>query len=63
MIKDKKPKIEIKPSNEGKFTDFCKAKGYDGVTSGCISDGKKSALARIRKRATFAANARKWNKG
>ena len=62
-MKEKKPKIKIKPENDGKFTEYCKSKGYNGVTSECIAEGKKSALARIRKRATFAANARKWKKG
>lgn len=57
-----KLKISIKPENKGKFTDYCKSKGYDGVTQNCIDEGKRSALSRIRKRATFAANARKWKK-
>lgn len=49
--------IHIKKENEGKFTDYC---GGD-VTSSCIAKGKNSSDPRIRKRATFADNARKWN--
>lgn len=52
-----KPKIHIKKENKGKFTDYCGGK----VTSECISKGKNSPNPTIRKRATFAANARKWN--
>lgn len=52
-------KIHIKKANRGKFTDYCGGK----VTSECIRRGKNSPDPKIRKRATFAANARKWNKG
>ena len=49
-------KIYIKKENRGKFTDYCGGK----VTSECIQRGKNSSDPKIRKRATFAANARKW---
>ena len=49
--------IKIKPQNRGKFTDYCGGK----VTSECIQKGKNSSDPKIVKRATFAANARKWN--
>ena len=49
-------KIHIKKENRGKFTDYCGGK----VTSECIQRGKNSSDPKIRKRATFAANARKW---
>lgn len=49
-------KIHIKKENRGKFTDYCGGK----VTSECIARGKSSPNPAIRKRATFAANARKW---
>ena len=52
----KKPKIHIKKENRGKFTDYCGGK----VTSECIQRGKNSSDPKIRKRATFAANARTW---
>ena len=48
--------IHIKKANRGKFTDYCGGK----VTSACIAKGKASSNPAIRKRATFAANARKW---
>lgn len=50
-------KIKIKKENRGKFTEYCNGK----VTSECIQRGKNSPDPKIRKRATFAANARKWN--
>lgn len=55
---EKGSKIQIKPENKGKFTKYCKGK----VTQECISKGKNSKDPKIRKRATFAANARKWVK-
>lgn len=50
--------IHIKKANRGKFTEYCGGK----VTSECIARGKNSSSPTVRKRATFAANARKWNK-
>ena len=47
-------KIYIKPKNRGKFTKYCHGK----VTNECIQKGKNSSSPTIRKRATFAANAR-----
>ena len=46
--------IHIKKENRGKFTDYCGGK----VTSECIAKGKRSSNPAIRKRATFADNAR-----
>ena len=54
--------INIKPENVGKFTAYCKSKGYGGVTDKCISQGKNSNSPSVRKQATFAKNARGWNK-
>ena len=51
-------KIHIKKKNRGKFTEYCGGK----VTSECIARGKHSSDPTIRKRATFAANSRRWNK-
>lgn len=48
--------IKIKKSNRGKFTSYCGGE----VTSACIQRGKNSSDPAVRKRATFAANARKW---
>lgn len=49
--------IHIKKANRGKFTEYCGGK----VTNECIARGKKSPSPTIRKRATFAQNARKWH--
>ena len=46
--------IHIKKENRGKFTDYCGGK----VTDECIQKGKNSSNPAIRKRATFADNAR-----
>lgn len=51
-------KIHIKKKNRGKFTEYCGGK----VTSECIARGKRSPNPTIRKRATFAANSRRWHK-
>ena len=48
--------IHIKKRNRGKFTSWCGGK----VTSECIQRGKRSSNPTIRKRATFADNARRW---
>ena len=58
MVEEKKKgnKIYIKPSKRGSFTSYCGGK----VTNECIQKGKNSPNAAIRKKATFAANARKW---
>ena len=51
-------KIHIKKKNRGKFTEYCGGK----VTSECIARGKASSSPTIRKRATFAANTRRWHR-
>ena len=51
--------IHIKKKNRGKFTEYCGGK----VTDKCIRRAKKSKNPKLRKRATFAANARKWKHG
>lgn len=50
--------IHIKKKNRGKFTSYCGGK----VTDACIQKGKNSPNPAIRKRATFADNARHWAK-
>lgn len=50
-------KIYIKPKNRGSFTKYCGGK----VTQSCIDKAKKSNNPKIRKKAVFAENARKWN--
>ena len=49
-------KIKIKKENRGKFTEYCGG----NVTQECIQRGKNSPDPKIRKRATFADNSRKW---
>lgn len=49
-------KIHIKESQKGSFTKWCGG----NVTSECIQRGKNSSNPKIRKKATFADNARKW---
>ena len=49
-------KIHIKKANRGKFTEYCGGK----VTQECINRGKNSPDPKIRKRATFAQNSRRW---
>ena len=48
--------IHIKKENRGKFTEYCNGK----VTQKCIDKAKKSNNPTLRKRATFAENARAW---
>lgn len=48
--------IHIKKENRGKFTEYCGGK----VTDACIRKAKASGNPKLVKRATFAANARKW---
>jgi len=50
--------IHIKPENRGKFTEYCGGE----VTEKCIQKGKNSSDPAVRKRATFAKNARSWGK-
>ena len=47
-------KIHIKESQKGSFTRWCGG----NVTSECIQRGKNSSNPKIRKKATFADNAR-----
>lgn len=58
LIPRAKSGIHIKKANRGKFTDYCGGK----VTDECIQKAKHSSSPKLRKRATFAQNARKWNK-
>ena len=50
--------IHIKKKNRGKFTEYCGGE----VTDKCIQKAKKSKNPTLRKRATFAENARSWSK-
>lgn len=48
--------IHIKKSQRGSFTKYCNGK----VTNECIQRGKNSSNPKIRKKAVFAENSRKW---
>ena len=60
-MKQKGLGIHIKPSKVGSFTAWCKRHGYNSVTNQCIQQGKSSKNTAIRKKATFAQNARGFN--
>lgn len=53
--------IEIKPSHEGLFTEWCKRNGFGGVTAEAIAAGLKSKDAHVRKMAQFASAAQHWS--
>lgn len=59
---EKKHKIEIKPSHEGRFTEYCKNKGHKGVTNECIEEGLASRGSAVRKMSQFALNAKSWSR-
>lgn len=51
-----------KDLKKGAFTSWCKKQGYNGVTQACISKGKQSKNATIRKRAVLAETFKKMAK-
>jgi hypothetical protein len=59
----KKPKIKIKAKNKGKFTASAKkaGKGVQEHAQEVLKDPDASPAEK--KRANFAANAKKWKKG
>ena len=58
-MENKNP-IHIKESHKGKFTNYCKGKGYEGVTNECIQEGLASKLSSVNKMAQFAKNAKSF---
>ncbi len=60
MAKKKSP-IAIKPSHEGRFTEWAKRHGFPGVTDAAIAMGERSKNPHIRAEAQFADNARKFH--
>ena len=50
--------IHIKKKNRGKFREYCGGE----VTDKCIQKAKNSKNPKLRKRAIFAANSRRWSK-
>ena len=61
--KKKRSGIYIKKSNRGKLRKSAKAKKGKKIPVKKLRAMKKSKNPKTRKRATFALNARKWNKG
>jgi hypothetical protein len=54
--------IRIKKKNRGKLRKSAKTKKGGKIPVSKLRKMKKSRSAKTRKRATFALNARKWNK-
>lgn len=54
--------IHIKKANRGKLRKTAKAKKGKKIPASKLRSMKKSKNPTTRKRATFAMNARKWNK-
>jgi oligoendopeptidase F len=66
MAKSKRKKrsgIYIKPANRGKLRKSAKAKKGKKIPVKKLRAMKKSKNPKTRKRATFALNARSWNRG
>ena len=62
MAKRRRP-IKIKKSNRGKLRKSAGAKKGRKIPVAKLRKMKKSKNPKTRKRATFALNARKWNRG
>ncbi len=62
MAAKRKP-IEIKPANKGKFTASAKAAGRTVQQQASAVLRNPNASPTQKKRANFARNAAKWNKG
>ncbi len=48
--------------NPGAFTEWCKRRGYPGVTQECIEEGKRSKDPTTRRRAVLAQTLRRLAK-
>ena len=59
----RKSGIHIKKSNRGKLRKSTGTKKGQKIPASKLQQMKKSKNPKTRKRATFAMNARKWNKG
>ena len=59
----RKSGIYIKPANRGKLRKAAKVKKGNKIPVSKLRAMKKSKNPKTRKRATFALNARSWNKG
>jgi len=48
-----------KKGTKGAFTEWCRRRGYSGVTQACIEEGKRSKNPTTRRRAYLAETLRK----
>lgn len=62
MPRKRRKSIRIKKSNRGKLRKSAGAKKGSKIPVAKLRKMKKSKNSKTRKRATFALNARKWNK-
>lgn len=62
MAKKKKSGIHINPKNKGKLRAVTKKTKSGNIKVSELKKKKKSKDPAVRKRATFALNARKWKK-
>ena len=60
MKKKDKPTIYIKSANKGKFTQWAKEHGHEGVTDAAIQEGLASKLSSVDKMAQSAKNAKSF---
>ena len=63
MMACKKKPIHIKEANKGKFTASAKKAGQSVQQHAASVRANPKASATQKKRAVFAQNAKKWNKG
>jgi len=59
----RRPGIKIKKANRGKLRKTAKVKKGKKIPVSKLRSMKRSKNPKTRKRATFALNARSWNKG
>lgn len=63
MARKRRKPIRIKKSNRGRLRKSAKTKKGKKIPASKLRSMKKSKNPKTRKRATFALNARRWNKG
>ena len=55
-ILEETEKLDIEIKHPGKFTDWCKSHGFEGVTCDCICKAMSSNDPKLHKEANFAYN-------
>jgi hypothetical protein len=61
-VAKKKKWIQEAIKKPGAFTEWCKRRGYSGVTKECIEEGKRSSNSTTRRRAYLAETLSKLSK-